>query len=225
VPATIAANTEMALPDTRTPIQQYLDLVAPASIVGRMIRFDGKGGRFITPDNDEEVDGSIDFVALCDQTLIGWIKFNGEGNPPDKKMGLLYDHPPFIMPPRNSLGDDDQTKWELGLDGKPADPWQHFQYLVLQNGSTGELFTFTTSNITGRSAVGNLLKHYNRLQKTHPDQYPVVKLRPGGYKPRDPRRGDWQPTPVFVVVGKTPKDGTAQPDTSIQADLNDSIPF
>jgi hypothetical protein len=93
VPATVAPNTAVAIRDTRTPIDQYLDLVAPASIVGRLLRFDGKGGRFITPDNDEEVDSSIDFIALCDQTLIGWIKFNGEGNPPDKKMGLLYDHP------------------------------------------------------------------------------------------------------------------------------------
>jgi hypothetical protein len=95
----------------------------------------------------------------------------------------------------------------------------------LQSGSTGELFTFTTSNVTGRGAVGNLLRHYKRLQKTHPDQYPVVRLKPGGYKPRDPRRGDWQPVPVFVVVGKTPKDGTARPDTSVSADLNDAIPF
>src|SRR5262245_16316182 len=56
------------------------------------------------------------------------------------------------------------------------DPWQHHIYLVLQNGATGELFTFATSTDTGRRAAGNLLRHYDRLTRTHPDMYPVVRL-------------------------------------------------
>ena len=47
-------------------------------------------------------------------------------------MGLLYDG--FVMPPRESLGDNEAGEWDLGLDGQPADPWQHAQYLVLQRG-------------------------------------------------------------------------------------------
>ena len=38
-----------------------------------------------------------DFIPLCDEILIGWIKFNGKGEQPDRIQGLLYDG--FIMPP------------------------------------------------------------------------------------------------------------------------------
>ncbi len=32
-----------------------------------------------------------EFVALCGETLVGMVRFNGEGEPPDRVMGLLYD--------------------------------------------------------------------------------------------------------------------------------------
>jgi hypothetical protein len=211
----------VAVPDNRTPLDRYLDQVAPASIVGRMVKF-SKDGKFVTHDDGEAIGEDVDFVALADQTLIGMIKFNGEGEPPTRHMGLLFDG--FVMPPRNTLGDDDQTKWEIGLDGKPADPWQHHMYLVLQRGSTSELFSFVTSSVTGRRAVGNLLRHYNRLQKTHPDCYPVIRLKLGGFQHKDDRVG-WVSVPVLCVVGRAPKHSAARPDTSVAADMNDQIPF
>jgi hypothetical protein len=210
-----------AVPDTRTPVQKYLDDVAPASIVGRMVKF-GKDGKFITADDGEVIADDVDFAALCDQTLVGWVKFNGEGEPPDRHMGLLYDG--FHMPERDTLGDDDPTRWELGLDGRPQDPWQHHIYLVLQRGDTQELFSYVSSSVTGRRAIGNLLRHYDRMQRTHPDQYPVVKLKVGGFNHRDERVG-WVSTPVLAVVGRVPKDSAAKPDSSPQADMSDEIPF
>jgi hypothetical protein len=220
---TPAANsgTAIAVPDSRTAVQKYLDDVAPASIVGRMIKF-GKDGQFVTPDDSEPIADTVDYTALCDQTLIGWMKFNGEGTPPDRRMGLLYDG--FLMPERSTLGDDDPATWELGLDGKPQDPWQHHVYLVLQHGDTSELFTYVTSSVTGRRAIGNLLRHYDRMQRTHPDMYPVIKLKVGGFNHRDERVG-WVSTPVLGVVGRAPKDSVAKPDGSIAADMNDQIPF
>jgi hypothetical protein len=208
-------------PDTRTSVQRYLDEVAPASMVGRRIKF-GKEGTFVTADDDETIGDDVDFVALCDQTLIGLIKFNGEGEPPDYRMGLLYDG--FVMPERKLLGDADPTKWEVGLDGKPQDPWQHHIYLVLQRGDTAELFTFTTASVTGRRAIGSLLRHYDRMQRTHPDMYPVIRLKVGGFNHRDERVG-WVATPVFAVVGRQPKDTAAKPDGSPAADMSDQIPF
>jgi hypothetical protein len=175
---------EVAVPDNRTLRQAYLDEIAPASLVGRQIKF-GKDGRFVTADDSEPIGDDVDFVALPDQTLIGYMRFNGEGESPDRRMGLLYDG--YIMPPRATLGDTDVSQWEIGLDGKPADPWQHFIYLVLQRGDTGELFTYTTSSVTGRRAIGNLLRHYDRLQRTHPDMYPCVRLKTGGFNHRDDR--------------------------------------
>ena len=152
-----------AAPDTRTAVQAYLDEVAPASIVGRMIKF-SKDGKFITSDDAAEVSDETDFAALCDQTLIGWLKFSGQGEAPDRHMGLLYDG--FRMPERGTLGNLDPAEWEIGLNGSPADPWQHHIYAVLQNVETKEMYTFVTSSQTGRRAIGNLLRHFDRVRKS-----------------------------------------------------------
>src|SRR5262249_18599127 len=191
-------------------VSRYLDEVAPANIVGRMIKF-SKEATFVTPDDGNEVSPDQDFIALCDETWVGWVKFNGPGEPPDRIGGLLYDG--FILPERDTLGDTDQSQWEIGLDGKPDDPWQHHMYLVLQQADTRELFTFVTGCPTGRRAVGNLLKHYNRLRRSSPDEVPVVRLRQGGFKHKESRVG-WVSTPVFVVFGKMKRDSAAKPDTS-----------
>jgi hypothetical protein len=221
VKAAPAPVPAVVTPDNRSSVQRYLDDVAPASIVGRMIKF-SKEGAFIFADDDEEIGNEVDFIALCDQTLIGFIRFRDDGSPPDRAMGLLYDG--FQPPPRASLGDNDPSTWKEGLDHQPADPWQHFMYLVLQRSDTGELATFTTSSRSGRRAVGNLLHHYNRMLRNNPDMFPVVRLKPGGYNHSDPRVG-WVNVPVFAVVGRAPRDSAAKPDTSLRGDMDDRIPF
>ena len=218
-----AGKTDVVLPDNRTPQQAYLDEIAPpSSLVGRPIKFDGKAGKWLFGDTDEEISPDTDFIPLCDEILIGWIKFNGKGEQPDRIQGLLYDG--FVMPPLSSLPNRDQSKWELGLDGEPADPWQHQMCLILQSPGTHELGTFATSSRTGRRAVGNLLRHYDRMRKKDDDHYPVVRLKVSGYNHRDERVG-WVHTPVFAVVGKASKASAAIPDTSPSGDLDDAIPF
>jgi hypothetical protein len=137
-------------------------------------------------------------------------------------MGALYDG--FVMPPREELGDTDQSKWLTGLSGAPDDPWKHQVYLVLQQAGTTELFTFVTSSRTGRRSVGNLLRHYDRMRRLNPGEYPVVRLKTGGFQHRDERVG-WVETPAFAVVGRAPRDSVATPDTSPAGDMNDEIPL
>jgi hypothetical protein len=224
VPAT-PPPTAVALPDTRTPVQRYLDDIAPANIVGRLLKFT-REGLFITADDDKPVDTDAEFIVLADETLIGWIKFGPRDadppEPPQRAQGLLFDG--FILPPRESLGDMDQAQWPIGLSGMPEDPWQHQNCIVLQRTDTRELFTFATSSVTGRRAVGNLLKHYNRMQKINPNELPVVRLQAGGFNHRDERIG-WVHTPQFAVRGRAPRDSAIKPDTSVGADMNDEIPF
>jgi hypothetical protein len=224
VPAVVSNKAALpAAPDTRTFVQRYLDEVSPVSIVGRMVKFDTKGSRYFTPDDDEAIGEDTIFGALCDQTLVGWLRFNGEGQPPDRIMGLLYDG--FLMPPRDTLGDADPTQWEVGLSGQPADPWQHHMYLPLQNPETDELFTLVTSSITGRRAIGNLLRHYDRVQKTDSSFYPLVKLKVGGFNHRDERIG-WVPVPVLAVTGRMPRVDAAKPTSGGNSgDFNDNIPY
>jgi hypothetical protein len=221
LPAVPPAPSAPAVHDDRSYRARYLDEVAPASIAGRLVKFD-KSGNFVCPDTDESIDPNEDFVALADETLIGWIKFSPDGEPPDRRAGLLYEG--FILPPRESLGDLNQAKWPIGLSGQNEDPWRHQIMLVLQRRGTGELFTFATVSPTGRRAVGTLLRHSDRLRSSHPDHYPVVRLKPSGFTHRDERIG-WVATPSFAVVGRAPKASAATPDTSLKADLNDALPF
>jgi len=110
-PATPGTNGPTAVavkaPDDRDYRSRYLDEVAPASVVGRMVKF-SKEGAFVTYDDGEEVPEDAEFIALVDQTLIGWVKFGEIGQPPEREMGLLYDG--FIMPERETLGDLDQRQ-------------------------------------------------------------------------------------------------------------------
>ena len=103
-----------AVPDNRTPHERYLDDVAPSGVVGRLVKF-SKEGKFIFNDDGEAIADSEDFVVLADQTLVSWVKFNGEGEPPTRVGGLLYQG--FALPPREQLGDVDPRDWPIGLSG------------------------------------------------------------------------------------------------------------
>jgi hypothetical protein len=221
LPAAAPSQTAVAVPDSRDSVERYVDTVAPTVIAGELIKF-SKEGKFVINETGEELSPDADFIALCDEMLVGYIRFHGDDAPPDRAQGLLYNG--FVLPPRASLGDMDESLWEPGLSGEPADPWQHQMNLVLQNPTTQALYTFATSSVTGRRSVGNLLHHYNRLRKKDADLYPVVRLRPSGFQHKDPRVG-WVNTPSFVVVGSMSKNSAAVPDTSVAADMNDEIKF
>jgi hypothetical protein len=223
--ANLPAKTETKLPavDNRSAREQYLAEIAPASLAGPRVGFSGKDGKYTRHDTDAEISETAIFIALVDQVHVGFVRFNGEGEAPTQVMGPLYDG--FVPPPRESLGEMDQAKWEVGLNGQPQDPWVHQMWLVLQDAETSELLTFVTSSTTGRRAVGNLLRHYDRMVKTHADHYPLVNLKVGGFNHRDPRVG-WVPVPVIAVIGRKPRDDAAAPDAAPQkADFQDSIPF
>ena len=213
----------VAPPDTRTEVEKYADQVAPSAVVGELIKFNGKTGKFVIASSEEEVDPNTDFIALVDEMAISWTKFNGEGVSPSRISGLLYKN--FVLPPRESLGDLDPNEWPEGQYGEPgekSDPWHHEQLVPLQEPKTQAFFTFVTSSPTGRNGVGRLIKHFNRMLKSDPGSYPVVRLKPSGY---ESKKFGWVDTPSFQIVGRVPKSSAAVPDTSVAADLNDSLPF
>jgi hypothetical protein len=223
VPAVAAkAGTPVAMPpDNRSEVEKYVDEIAPSAIAGQMVKF-SKDGKFVVSETDEEIGPDEDFVALCDETLTGWIRFNGEGEQPTRAQGLLYNG--FIMPSRASLGDLDERQWAAGLSGAPEDPWHHQICLVLQSPRTQALYTFVTMNVTGRNGVGKLLNHFNRLRRNDPNSYPVVRLKPSGYMSKKKGVG-WVHTPSFQIIGRAPKNSAVVPDTHPAADMGDQIPF
>jgi hypothetical protein len=221
IPATGNGGNLPALPDTRSNVQKFLDEEAPNRIVGSRIDFT-KEGEFVVANTEEVVAAEREFLVLCEETLIEWIKFNGEGQPPDQIAGLLYSD--FVPPPREALGDLDESQWPLGLSGKAEDPWKRGTYIVLQDVDTHEMFTFVTRSKTGRVAAANLLRHYERLKKSHPGECPIVRLKVGGFEHKDSRVG-WVKTPVFVTVGRAKPDTSSRPDTSLGGESGDAIPF
>src|SRR5262249_54584705 len=161
------------------------------------------------------------FIAICAETLISYVRFH-DGEPPERIGGLLYQG--FTLPPRETLGDTDPARWPIGLSGQPEDPWRHEIMLVLKRPATLELATFATASRTGRRAVGNLLRHFDRMQRTEPGASPVVRLRPGGFTHKDGRIG-WVATPAFAIIGTTAAHTAAISDTSVKGQLNDEIPW
>jgi hypothetical protein len=218
-----AAKQTVAVPDNRTSVQQYVDEIAPSSIAGRLIKF-SKNGEFVFADTDETVSPDADFIALCDETLVGWIRFHRDDDgatPPDRVMGVLYDG--FVMPPRESLGDLNPADWAIGLSGAPEDPFRTRSAWCCRHREPTS-FLPMRQPARPRRAIGNLLRHYDRMRRKDVDHYPVVRLKSSGFNHRDPRIG-FVPTPLLAVVGTAPKASAAIPDTSPAADLNDQIPF
>jgi hypothetical protein len=201
-------------------VTTYLDEHAGGG-AGTLFKF-AKDQRFRKVADDEEVPLGKEFIVIYDQIQVGWIKFAGKGEPPERRMGPLFAG--FLPCPREALGDTDQSLWDAGLSGKPADPWQSQILLPLQAVDDADLYVFGTTSITGRRAVGRIIAECQKMQRREPDLYPIIKLALASFQHRDERVGRVT-VPAFVQVGKTPKTGTAAIDTSVSADLNDEIGF
>jgi hypothetical protein len=217
-----AATTAVALPDNRTAAEVYVDNVSPSFMPGPLVKFDGKAGQFVLASSGDALDPMKRYIARLPDMWIGWIKFNGEGEPPNRVGGLLYDG--YVMPPRAALGDNDESEWPLGLDDKPTDPFLHQQLIPIQDAGTWEILCFGTTSPTGRTAVGALLRAYNRMRRANPNDVPIIQLVPSSYQHRTFGKVN---IPRFVICGKTHYDAISDPEPELPLgdDLNDKIGF
>jgi hypothetical protein len=174
---------------------------------GRFCKF--KAGAFIVTDTGQEMDVEANYRVLYRETRASWKKFV-EGQSPEVIGGLIFDG--FTLPRREELGDADPSGWDIGLSGKPVDPWNHFLEIVLERVDTKEVFLFGTSSHTGRKAVAALLKNCNRAGSDL-----IVKLAVGSFKHKDARIGTVF-VPSFVVVADAKRTGAAPV-------LDDAVPF
>jgi hypothetical protein len=126
----------------------------------------------------------------CLAAAFGWIKFNGRGQPPDR----IVDAPGNPLPDRSELGDDDVSKWPLGIDGRPRDPW--FADLMLVRDDNGAPCMFSTTSDTGIRAVGQLCREVVWGRYIHgPNAVPVIELQS-----RKLRNQYATPVPSFPIV-------------------------
>jgi hypothetical protein len=181
--------------ETQNPFTAYGEAATHRNIVGELLKF-SKGDWLVGQDNEDFPVGT-QFVANMNELLIGWIRWY-DNKPTDHIMGKVVDR--YQPPRRDELGDMDPAEWELDGDGKPRDPWQKSNYLLLKGMQTGELFTFTTGSQGGRDAVGNMSKEYGAAMSGHKGEFPVVALGVRSYEHPNKSYGRIK-TPELKIVG------------------------
>jgi hypothetical protein len=212
-------STAITPSDNRAARMRYLDEIA-GGMPGRLIRFNIKENKYTFVDDGGEVP-DVDYIALCPETWVGFVKFHEDDLPPERFGGLLYDG--YRMPSQDELPDRDQATWKGGLSGLPEDPWRHQMALPIMNAATQELLVFTVLNDTGRRAVGRLLQHFERMLRLTPNELPIIRLTVGGFNHRDPRVG-WVSTPQLAIVGRIKRDTVAKTASLPADEFNGSIP-
>lgn len=178
--------------------EAYGNAVSQKSIVGDILKFT-KFGEFVAGQDESELEAGTRLIANMDELLIGWVRWE-DNKPTDQLMGRVAEG--FQPARRNELGDDDESRWEQDDDGKPRDPWQRANYLILKAEDSDQLYTFTTGSKSGLNAIGELCKVYGRQMRQRPDEFPIIALTPDFYiHPKYKKIF----VPKFDIVGWAPK--------------------
>jgi hypothetical protein len=192
-------NTELATRETNAFLS-YAKAVNQRTIVGDILRF--SKGDWTAGQNEEEIDEGTRFVAVMDQLMIGWQKWEG-GKPTEQEAGLIVEG--YRPPSRKDLGDSDETLWERDDRGDRRDPWQKTNWLILKEADGDRVFTFAPSSRGGLSAIGQLCEQYGKMIRQKPEQFPIVAIETSSY--RHDTYGKIK-VPVLKVVGWADKAGT-----------------
>ena len=192
------ADNALAVTRQTDLFRTYADACAPRTIIGKLIKF--SKGDFIVGDAGETIADDVEFAALMDELLVGWVRWE-DTTIAEQRMGRVIDG--FTPQARRELGDLDAAAWETGADGKARDPWSFQNYVVLQR-SDDELFTFVAGSRGALNAVAELCRIHSRHAKQHPNDYPVMRLRSDTYQHKKKEYGRIA-FPVLGVVGWTAK--------------------
>lgn len=165
------------------PFETYGQTMTTSPIVGSLLKFNK--GDYLAGQDEEDVPVGTLLVPDMDGLMIGWVKW-GNNKPGQQIMGKLVEA--FQPPRRNTLGDDDEDAWEVDTQGKPRDPWQFSNNLIMRPAGLRKapdddvLYTFSVSSKGGLTAIGELCKFYGHEMREHDGQYPVIALDVGSYK-------------------------------------------
>jgi hypothetical protein len=101
-------------------------------------------------------------------------------------------------PERESLGDLDKSKWQLGFNSQLKDPWV-LQYLVpFESLETGEIVAFRASSFGGRRAIAELASLCAFKSKRGEPSLPTIKLDKSSFTSKN--YGKVQ-QPAFTIIG------------------------
>jgi len=180
--------------------EAYGAQAAQRNIIGKLLKFT-KGDYCFGPESTLFEEGTRMIVDM-ESLLVGWQRWENNA-PTDSHMGPIVEG--FQPPKRRELGDLDDTAWEVDEStGRPRDPWQYTNQVVMRElGTKGEengLYTFTTASRGGINAVGILCKTYGKQIRTNPGIYPIVELNTDSYMHSNKQYGRIK-VPVLDVVG------------------------
>jgi hypothetical protein len=196
---------------------------------GRLMAFNGQSGIHRTLADDIEVPSGTEFIAFLHETQRGFIKFNPDG-PPSVHMVRIDEN--AEVPERDSLGDNDPTKWPIGLNGEKADPWkEQFAFPMASNDAGGELFVYVARGVVAMNSVSSLLGCWRVHSKRKQGLIPVIAVRNGTYWSK--RFNADRPKPELTIVNWVTKTGAPPPSEikqiekpkSLGEELDDSIGF
>lgn len=221
VPATRPTQTSLAPANERNVFEAYGEQFNSKMIVGRLLKFNK--GDWLAGEDDEEIEEGTRFVANMNQLMIGWIKWV-ENKPAQQLMGSLASG--FQPAKRSELGDNDEDEWETDQNGKPRDPWQYSNYLLLkppgEQAEEDDLLTFATSSKGGISMMGELCQAYGKEMRTRPDEWPIVEIGVRSYMHSNREFGRIK-VPTMKVVGWEEKSLFEYTPSSDEGDGEDEI--
>ena len=162
---------------------------------------DGKTGVWSYGIDKDEVPIGTQAVALVDQILKGFIRFD-EGGPIRRFLPIWPT--PDLDALRQSLGDLDQAMWpDRTAKGEPQDPWRPARELpVILLRKTRDCLVYSTSSRGGVIAVSGLSRavQHERRDPENAAALPIISLDVDSYT--QPKFGKIY-TPVLEIMGWT----------------------
>jgi hypothetical protein len=177
------------------PFEAYGNATVNNHIVGQLLKF--SKGDYLAGQDGAEIKPGTKLAAIMDQLMVGWIKWK-DAAPVEHVMGLVASG--YVPPKRAELDDNDEETWDTDDDGRPRDPWQFSNYLIVVDQKDKTVFTFTTSSKGGLGAIGELCKAYGKGMRERPNDFPVIELGVGSYQHRDKSLGRIK-FPILKPVG------------------------
>jgi hypothetical protein len=199
---------------TQNFFEKYGRAATTHSIIGRLLRFN-KFGEYKAGQEQEEIECGTRMAAYMSSLCVGFQKWE-DNRPVDQVMGPIGEG--FVPPKREQLDDNDKSRWDTFDDGRPKDPWQFTNTIVLVELETSNLFTFSTASRGGLDAIGQLSLKYGERLRQHPNEMPVVELDRSKYQHPDRKVGEVR-IPILRIVDWTPLKDLPPLDSSQQLDL------
>jgi|SRR5262245_38020569 len=128
-------TTIVSAPSTTPPTR--LDALerygrSAGSLYGELLKFSGKTGAWTSGAQGLEVPIGTQLVAIVPEMLAGFVKWQ-DGELVEQVMQPITEtYDPKQL--RSSLGDTDHTRWPIGDDGEPEDPWREGAAEGLEDG-------------------------------------------------------------------------------------------